>query len=104
MKTFDDLVFADGFCGTPAATFKTNNLVLSIIAGDLTYSSRDTFEISMWTEDQTNMIPVNRMIDPTQPAEDIVGWIDRNQIEQVMTEMQLDPDKFTTLCENSCAC
>ena len=73
-------------------------MVLSVIYGKGTLSSPNTFEISMWMEDDSNdLIAVSDLVDGEDDGHEVAGWVTEKEINKIIDLMHINPDKIKQL-------
>lgn len=99
MKTLlNDLTFDTNIIGVSNTTLKVNDMVLSVIYGKGTLSSPNTFEISMWMEDDSNdLIAVSDLVDGEDDGHEVAGWVTEKEINKIIDLMHNNPDKVKQL-------
>ena len=99
MKTLlNDLTFDTNIIGVSNTTLKVNDMVLSVIYGKGTLSTRNTFEISMWMEDDSNdLIAVSDLVDGEGDGHEVAGWVTEKEINNIIDLMHNNPDKIKQL-------
>ena len=99
MKTLlNDLTFDTNIIGVSNTTLKVNDMVLSVIYGKGTLSTRNTFEISMWMEDDSNdLIAVSDLVDGEGDGHEVAGWVTEKEINKIIDLMHNNPDKIKQL-------
>ena len=99
MKTLlNDLTFDTNIIGVSHTKLKVNEMVLSVIYGKGTLSSPNTFEISMWMEDDSNdLIAVSDLVDGEGDGHEVAGWVTEKEINKIIDLMHINPDKIKQL-------
>tara|TARA_B110000467_G_C18190697_1_gene405907 strand:+ start:225 stop:563 length:339 start_codon:yes stop_codon:yes gene_type:complete len=103
MKTvLNDLTFDTNIIGVSNATLKVNDMALSIIYGKGTLSGPNTFEISMWMDDDSgDLIAVSNLVGEKDDGHEVAGWIDEREINKIIDLMHNDPERIKRLKMNS---
>ena len=99
MKTvLNDLTFDSNIIGVSHTKLKVNEMVLSVIYGKGTLSTMNTFEISMWMEDDSNdLIAVSDLVDGEGDGHEVAGWVTEKEINKIIDLMHNNPDKIKQL-------
>lgn len=99
MKTvLNDLTFDSNIIGVSHTKLKVNEMVLSVIYGKGTLSTMNTFEISMWMEDDSNdLIAVSDLVDGEDDGHEVAGWVTEKEINKIIDLMHINPDKIKQL-------
>ena len=99
MKTIlNDLTFDSNIIGVSHAKLKVNEMVLSVIYGKGTLSTSNTFEVSMWMEDDSNdLIAVSDLVDGEGDGHEVAGWVTEKEVNKIIDLMHNNPDKIKQL-------
>jgi hypothetical protein len=96
--TLNDLIFDTNIIGTSNAVLKVNDMTLSVIYGSGTLSTRNTFEVSMWMDDDTgDLIAVSNLVDGEDDGHEVAGWVTDKEINKIIDLMHNSPDKVKQL-------
>lgn len=103
MKTvLNDLTFDTNIIGISSARLKVNDIVLSIIYGKGTLSGPNTFEISMWMDDNSgDLIAVSNLVSEKDDGHEVTGWVAEKDINKIIDLMYSDPGRIKQLKMNS---
>jgi hypothetical protein len=100
--TLNDLTFDTNVIGVSNATLKVNDIVLSVIYGKGTLSSPNTFEISMWMDnDHGDLIAVSNLVGERDDQHEVAGWVAEKEINNIIDLMYNDPDRIKRFNMNS---
>lgn len=100
--TLNDLIFDTNVIGVSNATLKVNDIVLSVIYGKGTLSSPNTFEISMWMDnDHGDLIAVSSLVGDNDDKHEVAGWVAEKEINKIIDLMHTDPDRIKRFNMNS---
>lgn len=100
--TLNDLTFDTNIIGVSNATLKVNDIVLSVIYGKGTLSSPNTFEISMWMDnDHGDLIAVSNLVGERDDQHEVAGWVTEKEINKIIDLMHNDPDRIKRFNMNS---
>ena len=100
--TLNDLTFDTNVIGVSHATLKVNDIVLSVIYGKGTLSSPNTFEISMWMDnDHGDLIAVSNLVGERDDQHEVAGWVAEKEINNIIDLMHNDPDRIKRFNMNS---
>ena len=94
----NDLTFDSNVIGVSHAKLKVNEMVLSVIYGKGTLSTSNTFEVSMWMEDDSNdLIAVSDLVDGEGDGHEVAGWVTEKEVNKIIDLMHNNPDKIKQL-------
>ena len=100
--TLNDLTFDTNIIGVSNATLKVNDMALSIIYGKGTLSGPNTFEISMWMDDDSgDLIAVSNLVGGKDDGHEVAGWVAEKDINKIIDLMHNDPERIKRLKMNS---
>ena len=100
--TLNDLTFDTNVIGISNAQLKVNDIVLSVIYGKGTLSSPNTFEISMWMDDDSgDLIAVSNLVGEKDDGHEVAGWVAEKEINKIIDLMHTDPDRIKRFNMNS---
>ena len=76
--------------------------MLSVIYGKGTLSSPNTFEISMWMDDDSgDLIAVSNLVGSKDDGHEVAGWVAEKEINKIIDLMHTDPDRIKRFNMNS---